>query len=74
MASGTLPREEAVVTDRDLELKRAWSRLVTGLIAVSPHLAHPYPDDSRWTPWSRFVEKEIDDMDAAVGAYTDREP
>jgi hypothetical protein len=49
-------------------LKEEWTRLVTGLIAVSPHLSQPYPDDPRWTPWTRFLEKEIDDMDDAVGA------
>lgn len=48
------------------EIKEAWTDLVTGLIAVSPHLSQPYPDDARWTPWTRFVEHEIGRMDEAV--------
>lgn len=40
----------------DEALTMAWRGLRAGCIAVSSHLSEPYPDDERWTPWTRFVE------------------
>jgi hypothetical protein len=50
------------------ELRNAWNDLAASLIAVAPHLNKPYPDDPRWTPWTRFVESDLDRMDDAVKA------
>ena len=50
------------------DAKEAWNDLVSSLIAVSPYLRQPYPDDARWTPWTRFVEHEMDRMDETVRA------
>lgn len=35
-------------------------RLWCGLMAIKPFLDKPYPDDPRWTPWTRFVEWELE--------------
>ncbi|MFE7720112.1 hypothetical protein ACFU44_13845 [Nocardia rhizosphaerihabitans] len=35
---------------------KKYKGLDAALFAVKPHLDKPYPDDPRWTPWSRFVE------------------
>lgn len=35
---------------------KKYKDLSAGLFAVKPNLDKPYPDDPRWTPWSRFVE------------------
>jgi hypothetical protein len=45
-----------------------WTRVRASLIAVKGHLDTPYPDDSRWTPWTRFVELPLQRMDEAVRA------
>lgn len=37
--------------------------IVASLIAVKPHLDKPYPDDPRWTPWTRFVERTLARVD-----------
>lgn len=34
-------------------------------IAVKHHLDSPYPDDPQWTPWTRFVERGLQRLDAA---------
>ncbi len=39
--------------------------LTADLIAVKLHLDDPYPDDPRWTPWTRFVERGLRRLDAA---------
>lgn len=67
-------RERQRVADELLELKEAWTKLATGLIAVAPHLKQPYPDDDRWTPWSRFVGNEMDNVDAIVRKLTVTKP
>lgn len=36
-------------------VRQARRRLTSALIAVEPLLTTPYPDDPRWTPWTRFV-------------------
>lgn len=41
------------------ELRKATTRLTSGLMAVKPKLDEPYPDDPRWTPWTRFVEDRL---------------
>jgi hypothetical protein len=42
------------------DMAEALKNLWTGLFAIKPHLDKPYPEDPRWTPWSRFVEHELD--------------
>lgn len=40
--------------------KEAVRHLAAALIAIEPHLSTPYPDDPRWTPWTRFVEPPLE--------------
>jgi hypothetical protein len=39
--------------------------IVPSLIAVRGHLDEPYPDDERWTPWTRFIERCLIGLDSA---------
>lgn len=55
--------EQAANTIRD-----GWRDLRAALIAVNGHLNQPYPDDPRWTPWTRFVEPALGRMDADLAA------
>lgn len=48
------------------EARVAWRGMVADLIAVKGHLDSPYPDDNRWTPWQRFVERGLRRMEAAL--------
>lgn len=36
---------------------RSIGQLRTSLITVEPFLDKPFPDDPRWTPWSRFIDR-----------------
>ena len=38
--------------------------IIADLLAVRGHLTTPYVDDPRWTPWSRFVERVLLNVDA----------
>ena len=40
--------------------------LAAGLIAVKPHLDTAYPDHPEWTPWTRFVNAELDALWKAI--------
>lgn len=42
--------------------------IAASLIAVKGHLDTPYPDDPRWTPWTRFIERELHKLDDAKDA------
>ena len=35
---------------------KAW---IATAITLRAHLGEPYPDDTRWTPYTRFVEREL---------------
>lgn len=60
-------RAEAALRERDEErrplldaLEQAESALrenITTWITLEPALGSPYPDDQRWTPWTRFGER-----------------
>ncbi|MFC8583321.1 hypothetical protein ACFUGD_01910 [Streptomyces sp. NPDC057217] len=41
-------------------------RLSSALIAVAPLLDKPYPDDPRWTPWTRFVAPALRNLRTAL--------
>ena len=41
------------------QARTASRRLASGLIAVSALLTTPYPDDPRWSPWSRWVRPHL---------------
>ena len=41
------------VKDAESALNGAWKALLT----VKPSLDAPYPDDPRWTPWTRWGER-----------------
>jgi hypothetical protein len=47
-------------------IREKYRKLKAGLFAVKPHLDKPYPDDPRWSPWTRFVEPRLRMMDAAL--------
>lgn len=46
-------------------LRRKYNRLNSGLLAIKPYLSEPYPDDQRWSPWTRFVEPRLKVMSKA---------
>lgn len=48
---------------QDERAKRLRREIIASLIAVKGHLDTPYPDDPRWTPWTRFIERTIDRVD-----------
>jgi hypothetical protein len=50
------------------EARKAANKLWAGLMAVKPLLDHPYPDDPRWTPWTRFVEDRLSDLRRQIDA------
>ena len=51
------------------ELADAFFSLWSGLFAIKPHLDKPYPEDGRWTPWTRFVEQELARCEHAADAW-----
>lgn len=46
--------------------RTARRRVSSALIAVSPLLEQPYPDDPRWTPWTRFVQPALRELREAL--------
>ncbi len=46
--------------------RQAQRRLNSALIAVSSRLEQPYPDDPRWTPWTRFVKPAVTELGEAL--------
>lgn len=54
-------------------LRKARVSIAASLIAVKPHLDAPYPDDPRWTPWTRFIERELQRVDEMKPALDDLE-
>lgn len=53
----TLPR--AVVEQADTALRRA------GITLIALVSSEPYPDDPRWSPWTRFASPACGRIDAA---------
>lgn len=47
---------------------KALHQNITTWITLSPVLEEPYPDDPRWTPWTRFGKRAAD---AAVNAQSE---
>ena len=45
--------------------------IIADLIAVKGHLDTPYPDDPRWTPWTRFIERTLRRVDDLAGIAQD---
>lgn len=46
--------------------RQARRRMNSALIAVESHLTKPYPDDPRWTPWTRFVGPALQGLTEAL--------
>lgn len=46
------------MSNEELILKK-YKYLRAGLLGIKPILDKPYPDDPRWTPWTRFVEPRL---------------
>lgn len=46
--------------------RTARRRVSSALIAVAPLLEQPYPDDPRWTPWTRFVQPALRELRDAL--------
>jgi len=40
--------------------------IIAACIAVKGKLDAPYPDDNRWTPWQRFIERALRRLDGAL--------
>jgi len=54
-----------VAAERDalaVELRNLASETAKVLLTVKPNLDRAYPDDPRWTPWTRWVEKKLDPL------------
>jgi hypothetical protein len=47
-------------------IRYRWSKLKAGLFAVDPLLKKPYPDDERWTPWTRFIGPQASQLERAI--------
>ncbi|GAQ64090.1 hypothetical protein [Streptomyces scabiei] len=59
--------DKATAAESILERARqARRRLTSALIAVEPLLVKPYPDDPRWTPWTRFVGPALKELTDAL--------
>lgn len=56
----SLPPRTEPYTLKDLH--DAAKKLRSGLFAVEPQLNKPYPDDPRWTPYTRFVEPHLTNL------------
>lgn len=48
------------------DLKKAVSQLKAGLFAIMYYIDKPFPDDARWTPYTRFIEPQIKQVDTIV--------
>ena len=46
-------------------LEKKFRSLQVGLLTVLPLLDKPYPDDPRWSPWTRFVQPRLRMLEAA---------
>lgn len=56
------------------KVDRALTKCITTSIALSDRLDDPYPDDPRWTPWTRFAKPAADralDARKALRSYSD---
>jgi hypothetical protein len=77
----TAPAGQTPATDQAAEIERlrgtverartARRRLTSALTAVESHLTTPYPDDPRWTPWTRFVQPALKGLTDALRAEPD---
>ena len=50
-------------TDALRELLEDAKRVFTAGLTVKPYLDSPYPDDDRWTPWTRFLRPALVRLD-----------
>lgn len=57
-----------ITAETKRDLLDARRHLAAGLLAIKPKLDEPYPDHPEWTPWTRFVETEMNRLWAAVDA------
>jgi hypothetical protein len=55
----------------DERVSRLRRDILASLIAVKGSLDQPYPDDPRWSPWTRFVERTLDRVDELAGIAKD---
>jgi hypothetical protein len=55
LAAATQAAVVAALEERQKLSQKQFNHLEAALFAVKPLLDKPYPDDSRWSPWSRFV-------------------
>ena len=49
-------RTESIPADVLDQVERALTDAVSTSITLGPKLSEPYPDDTRWTPNTRFLE------------------
>ena len=65
-ASESHAAQRALSGPERTDLHDSWRRVKSAAIAVAGHLDKPYPDDARWTPWSRFLKPALDRMERAM--------
>jgi hypothetical protein len=44
------------------DLREAATKLRSGIFGIEPYLNKPFPDDPRWTPYTRFVEPYLTNL------------
>mgnify|MGYP000439278058 CR=1 FL=1 len=50
-----------------VDLRDAVKKVQFGVFAVMPYIDKPYPDDPRWTPYTRFIEDRLKHVEHIVG-------
>lgn len=50
------------------QVQEARRSVIAALITVHGFLDTPYPDDPRWTPWTRFIEPALRGLDETKAA------
>ncbi len=48
--------------DERSRIKKVFDKLRAGIFAIDFYIKHPYPDDARWTPKSRWIEPRVEDV------------
>ena len=47
-------------------LKYCWKQLSLGLMTIMPLIDKPYPEDPRWTPYSRWIKTYHKALDKTI--------
>lgn len=52
-------QREREITEKIALIRSKYQKLENGIFAVMYYLDKPYPDDDRWTPYSRFIHPKM---------------